>query len=964
MRNLALLLVIFLCSICVCAQENVTEGALFAVGKKGIELGACPLKQTSVKADISGFLARVTVTQEFENSFTEPIEAVYTFPLSQNSAVDQMTMKIGERIIRGKIMKREEARKVYEQAKTEGKTASLLDQERPNIFTQAVANILPNEKIIIEISYVETLKYEDGSYEFVFPMTVAPRYIPGSVKPEDAQKITPTVALTRAGHDISIEVNLNAGVPVEEIRSNSHEIESLNLSSNSAKISLKDAETIPNKDFILRYDVTGKRIEDAILAHRDARGGFFTLVLSPPDKFTTEDITPKEIVFVLDTSGSMSGFPIEKAKEALKLSLDGLYPNDTFNLITFAGDTAILFDKPVPATQANLEKAQQFLAARQGGGGTEMMTAIRAALEPSDAQDHIRIVCFMTDGMVGNEAEIIAEVQKHPRARVFSFGIGSSVNRYLLDKIASEGNGEAEYVSLTDDGSKAAKKFYERVRTPLLTDISIDWNGLAVTDIYPKKIGDLFSAKPVIIHGRYAKAMSGIIKLKGKVAGQELVREIAVNLPETEDANDVLATLWARTKVDDLMSKSLKYDAAEEEAFLDLKAKTKTDIIGLGLKYNLLTQFTSFVAVEEKVRTVGGKPRKIEVPVNLPAGMREADSPFRRLEVLTSLQRPPQILYSPSLAKSANGGGGGYGNGTGRGSGNGVGDGLGNGNGSGYGNGSGGVIVSTKPVPKTISGGVINGKAVNLVKPPYPAAAKAANASGAVNVQVVIDENGNIISASAVSGHPLLRAVAEAAARQSKFVPTLISGNAVKVTGVIVYNFLAAQPTATVGEIRVDEPETPEVTKTPLSPELKAEQERLERERLAEQQRLEKERLAEQQRLEKERLAEVERKEKEATRRQLFAEKFHFWVFAVFERLEKGQSGAVENESKFVLDSTANVQIWFTDKTPAAVEKLKILGFEIVSEKQAKIIVGKIPIGKLAEAAEIAEVQYVLPFVK
>jgi Ca-activated chloride channel family protein len=234
------------------------------------------------------------------------------------------------------------------------------------------------------------LKYEDGEYEFVFPMTVAPRYIPASVK--DAAKISPPVAKTRAGHDVSMEINLDAGVPVEVIRSNSHEIIVLNSAPHRAKVSLKNENEIPNKDFVLRYDVTGKRIENAVLTHRDERGGFFTLILQPPDQLAAEDITPKEIVFVLDTSGSMSGFPIEKAKEAMKLSLDNLYPDDTFNLITFAGETAVLFDKPVPATQANLEKAQEFLASRSGAGGTEMMTAIKAALAPSDAQDHIRIV--------------------------------------------------------------------------------------------------------------------------------------------------------------------------------------------------------------------------------------------------------------------------------------------------------------------------------------------------------------------------------------------------------------------------------------------------------------------------------------------------------------------------------------------------------------------------------------------
>lgn len=612
MRKVVFLLWIVVFSAASFGQE-ISEGSLFAVGKTGKELGACPLKSTVVKTDISGFLARVRVRQEFENGFTVPIEAVYTFPLSQNGAVDDMTMTVGERVIRGKILKREEARAVYEAAKSEGKTASLLDQERPNIFTQAVANIMPGERVIVEISYVETLKYEDGAYEFVFPMTVGPRYIPGSVK--DAAKIKPPVAATRAGHDISIEVNLNAGVPVEEIRSSSHDIEQVNFSPNTAKVTLKDEKTIPNKDFILRYDVTGKRIEDAILTHRDERGGFFTLVIQPPDKIASEDRTPKEIVFVLDTSGSMSGFPIEKAKEAMRLSLDGLYPEDTFNLITFAGDTAILFDKPVPATQANLEKAQAFLAERRGYGGTEMMKAIKAALEPTDAQDHLRIVCFMTDGYVGNENEIIAEVQRHPKARVFSFGIGSSVNRFLLDKIAEEGNGEAEYVGLDDDGSKAAKKFYERVRTPLLTDLSIDWNGMPVADIYPNKLSDLFSAKPVILHGRYTKAASGTIKLKGKVAGQPYERSIAINLPDAEAANDVLATLWARTRIDQISSESLK---ATNKTSAD---ELNKQITNLGLEFRLLTQFTSFVAVEDRVVNQNGKPVTVQVPVELPSGM-------------------------------------------------------------------------------------------------------------------------------------------------------------------------------------------------------------------------------------------------------------------------------------------------------------------------------------------------------
>src|SRR5262249_17907961 len=353
---------------------------------------------------------------------------------------------------------------------------------------------------------------------FVFPMVVGPRYIPGNAtgkqgggfapdtdRVPDASRITPKPAApaTRAGHDISIDVALDAGVPIDSIKSTLHEIDMEKTSPPTASIKLKERNEIPNKDFILKYDVAGGKIEDALMTHRDKKGGIFSFIRQPPERVTAEDVMPKEIVFVLDTSGSMEGFPIEKAKECMKLALDNLYPQDTFNLITFSGDTHILFPQPVPATRENLRKAQAFLASRSGSGGTEMMKAIRAALDPSDKQDHVRIVCFMTDGYVGNDMEIISEVQKHPNARVFSFGIGSSVNRFLLDKMAEHGRGEVEYVTLNDDGSAAAKRFHERIRNPLLTDISIDWSGLPVTDIYPKQLPDLFGAKPLVINGRY-----------------------------------------------------------------------------------------------------------------------------------------------------------------------------------------------------------------------------------------------------------------------------------------------------------------------------------------------------------------------------------------------------------------------------------------------------------------------------
>jgi Ca-activated chloride channel family protein len=633
---LPVIIVIWAPQTTVSAQTGGTSGALTVIDATGKPKSTCPLKHTDVKAEISGFISRVVVTQHFENPFQEKIEAVYTFPLPQRAAIDDMTMIVGERTVRGKILPREDAQAVYEAAKSGGQVASLLDQERPNIFTQSVANILPGEQVKITISYVETLNYVNGAYEFVFPMVVGPRYVPGAAKEEsqgkgfapdtnqvpDASRITPRSAPegTRSGHDISLDVSLDAGLIIDKIESSTHRVDMQRPDIRSARLRLKEGATIPNKDFILRYDVASQAIQDALLTHRSEKGGFFTLILQPPESLAPKDVTPKELVFVLDTSGSMQGFPIEKAKETMKLALDSLYPSDTFNLITFSGDTRILFPKPVPATPENLRKAQAFLSATAGYGGTEMMKAIKAALEPSDSQSHVRIVCFMTDGYVGNDMAIISEVQKYQNARVFSFGIGNAVNRFLLDKMAEAGRGEVEYVGLTDDGSSAARRFHERVRNPLLTDIAIEWNNVPVADVYPQRIPDLFGAKPVVVTGRYTAAGRGTIRLKGKMAGSDFVRDIPVEFPETMASHDVLAPLWARARVDHLMGQD--WAGAQQG---NMRQNLKDTITQLGIEYRLMTQFTSFVAVEEMIVTDGGKPRRIDVPVDVPEGVVRQD---------------------------------------------------------------------------------------------------------------------------------------------------------------------------------------------------------------------------------------------------------------------------------------------------------------------------------------------------
>jgi Ca-activated chloride channel homolog len=618
------------------AATSASNGSLEILDKSGKITGSCPLKHTGVRGAISGFVTRVTVMQLFENASTNTIEAIYTFPLPENAAVDDMTIQVGDRTVRGLIKEREEARKIYEKAIRQGRTAALLDQQRPNIFTQTVGNIPPGEQVSVTISYVDMLRYEEGAYEFVFPMVVGPRYIPGDATGKqgggwapdtdqvpDASHITPPVAPTgmRAGHDISIELALDAGVPIQELNSKSHEIDVDRTGASSARVKLKNQAEIPNKDFILRYEAAGGEIADAVLVHASpsgskVAGGYFSLILQPPARFPESDVTPKELVFVLDTSGSMMGFPIEKAKEVINRSLDELYPGDTFNMITFAGDTEILFPEPVFPTAENVRKAKKFLESRSGGGGTEMMKAIRAALEPSDAQDRVRVVCFLTDGQVGNDMAIIGEVQKHPNARVFSFGIGTSVNRFLLSKIAEEGRGAAEFVTLADKAETAAHRFYERVRSPLLTDVSLDWGKLPVEDVYPRRVQDLFSGQPVIVTGRFTAPAAGTVRLHGKRAGGEFVREIPVNFSADATGNQVLATFWARRRVDELSAQD--WNGAQQGA---MKPALQREITQLGLDYRLMTQFTSFVAVEERVVTKEGKPVRVQVPVEMPEGV-------------------------------------------------------------------------------------------------------------------------------------------------------------------------------------------------------------------------------------------------------------------------------------------------------------------------------------------------------
>ena len=640
------------------AELSPPGGALHVLDHDGAPMAACPLKHTAVEAEVSGFVTRVRVRQTFHNSLDRKIEALYVFPLPSDAAVDGLAMTVGDRRIVGQTKPRAEALAIYEAAKAAGHVASLLGQERPNIFTQAVTNIEPGAQVVIELSYVETLRYDDGVFEFVFPMVVGPRYMPGSptgrrgsgwapdtTQVPDASRISPPVEPpgVRACHDISVTVHIDAGMPLFELQSVLHEVDVAQTGAGRATITLKNQADIPNKDFILRYRTATDAIGDAFLTHTDARGTFFTLVLQPPRTVRPEQAVPKELIFVIDRSGSMSGFPIEKAKETMRLAIERMNPQDTFNLLSFSGGTGRCFARPVPNTPANRAIALKYLADLHGSGGTEMMPAIMEALGGRHDAERVRIVAFMTDGYVGNDLEIIDAVRKHAgTARVFAFGIGNAVNRFLLDGIAHAGRGAVDYVTLESQADGAVGRFQGRIQAPLLTDIAIDWGSLSAAEVYPTHLPDLFSRQPIMIHGRLQGPVDGQIVLRGHTAAGPLARQIRVRSPAEPVQHAALASLWARAKVKERLSQD--YTALQRGTFPEA---IRREVTALGVEFQLVTQFTSFVAVEELTVTVGGKPVTVAVPVDIPSGV-SYEGVFGQQTAFASTRSHPMTALSPA----------------------------------------------------------------------------------------------------------------------------------------------------------------------------------------------------------------------------------------------------------------------------------------------------------------------------
>jgi Ca-activated chloride channel family protein len=584
-----------------------------------------PLKHTDVQASIAAYIATVHVTQQYHNPYGEKIEAVYVFPLPPDAAVNEFVMTIGERHIRGIIREREEAERVYEEAKRQGYVASLLTQERPNIFTQSVANIEPGKAIDIELTYFHTLHYRDGEYEFVFPMVVGPRFNPpgsttgvgavprgrhgSSGQATEVQYLKPG---ERSGHDIGLAVDVEAGVTIEALASPSHAIETTVLSPTRRRVALSRLDTIPNKDFVLRYKVAGKTIKTAFLAHHDQRGGFFTLMLQPPAQLAGLPRAPTELVFVLDCSGSMQGAPLAIAKAAVRRALTRLGPDDTFQIVRFSDDASQLGAHPVPATAENVARGLTYLDALESEGGTMMIEGIKAALDFPHDPRRLRIVSFLTDGYIGNEAEILGEIHKRlGAARLFSFGIGSATNHYLLDRMALLGKGAVAYVGLDESTARAVDGFYERVAHPALTDLHVAWGGLKVTDVYPRRVPDLFVGRPVVLTGRFHGEAKTTITVRGRAAGAQQEIAVPIDTREAGSTHPALASVWARNKIADL----------EDRAAYEHRDGIATEIKNTALSYGLMSAYTAFVAVDSGARTAGTKGTTVAVPVPVPEGV-------------------------------------------------------------------------------------------------------------------------------------------------------------------------------------------------------------------------------------------------------------------------------------------------------------------------------------------------------
>ena len=600
--------------------DDKTLSPYFFIKSDDASVDQLPLKSTKAQVGIAGVIADVLVFQEYKNEGKKPIEAVYVFPASTRAAVHHMRMKIGERTIEAKVKERVKARLEYETAVKEGKNAALLEQQRPNVFQMNVGNIMPGDVIIVELEYTEMLIPEEGVYSFVYPTVVGPRYSNQKAIASTKQEHWIANPYLKEGtppfNTFDISCSLSAGLPLSEIKCESHNVDITYHGSDKADITLKGPDKFQgNRDFILQYRLTGKQVETGLLLYEGKSENFFLAMVQPPKIVRNNMIPQREYVFILDVSGSMDGFPLNISKKLMMEMLRQLRQGDMFNILLFAGGSNVLSEKSLEATPENIAKAQKFVNEQRGGGGTELLPALQRAFALQGSENLSRSVVILTDGYVTVEKEAFELIRKSlNNANFFAFGIGTSVNRFLIEGMAHSGMGAPFFVTKSEEAESTMERFKNYISSPVLTDLKITYSGFDAYDIEPQSIPDVFSERPVIIYGKYRGKATGSITLGGQL-GEETYREtiqLASVTPLT--TNKALPYLWAREKIRfiDDFGTSLRSE--------DLK-ETEAKVTALGLKYNLLTKYTSFVAIGDEIRNNSGNSTTVNQPLPLPQGV-------------------------------------------------------------------------------------------------------------------------------------------------------------------------------------------------------------------------------------------------------------------------------------------------------------------------------------------------------
>ena len=620
MRSALLTIMFAVASISAMSQtsepEDKTLSPYFFV-KGDPRVDQLPLKDTHVDIAISGVIADVRVVQTYRNEGSRPFNATYMFPASTRAAVYSMRMKIGNQIIVAKIKEREVAKQEFEKAKEEGKSASLLEENRPNVFSMKLANIMPNDQIEIELRYTELLIPTDGIYELVYPTVVGPRY-PSKPEPNGAKTSGPVNSSyfhqgTDPSSTLHISTRISAGVPIEEVTCVSHQITPEWPNRTVAQLTLDEADAFQgNRDFILRYRLAGDQIKSGLILYQRDDENFFLFMAQPPQRVKAEDIPPREFIFVVDVSGSMEGFPLNTSKRLLENLIGGLKPTDYFNVVLFAGDSKTLSERPLQANQENIARALDLLTNQRGAGGTELLPAITQAMNIPREGGVSRSIVLITDGFISGEQGVFDYIRANlNQCNVFAFGIGSSVNRYLIEGVAKAGMGEPFIVTEESGAAATAEKFQEYIQAPVLTDIKIQSVGFDTYDVFPAHFPDLLAQRPLIVFGKWRGPVGGTIELTGKTGQGEYSSSFNVSSIQPDGENPALRYLWARNLIAELSD----YGAADVD---EDKAK---QITALGIKYNLLTKYTSFIAVREKVVNPDGSADDVNQPLPLPLGV-------------------------------------------------------------------------------------------------------------------------------------------------------------------------------------------------------------------------------------------------------------------------------------------------------------------------------------------------------